>query len=109
MNTRFVPVLLALGLAACTPQTEPPAPTAVALPAAAAPAPPPPSEAQIAPGRWDVERVRCSDLLGADDDDRAAAAMTGTILMRPLRTPAPQSPMPRQRQPKLRPADGSAR
>ena len=75
MNTRFVPVLLALGLAACTPQTEPPAPTAVALPAAAAPAPPPPSEAQIAPGRWDVERVRCSDLLGADDDDRAAAAM----------------------------------
>ena len=75
MNTRFVPVLLALGLAACTPQTEPPAPTAVALPAAAAPAPPPPSEAQIAPGRWEVERVRCFDLLGAADDDRAAAAM----------------------------------
>ena len=36
---------------------------------------PPPSEAQIEPGRWDVERVRCSDLLGAGDDDRAAAAM----------------------------------
>ena len=33
------------------------------------------SEAQIAPGRWDVERVRCSDLLGAGDDDREAAAM----------------------------------
>jgi pyruvate/2-oxoglutarate dehydrogenase complex dihydrolipoamide acyltransferase (E2) component len=33
------------------------------------------SEAQIAPGRWDVDRVRCSDLLGAADDDRAAAAM----------------------------------
>jgi hypothetical protein len=75
MNTRFVPVLLALGLAACAPQTQPPAPTAAAPPAAAAPAPPPPSEAQIAPGRWEVERVRCSDLLGADDDDRAAAAM----------------------------------
>ena len=38
-------------------------------------APPAASEAQIAPGRWDVERVRCSDLLGAADDDRAAAAM----------------------------------
>jgi hypothetical protein len=48
-------------------------------PAAAAPAapnpPPVPSEAQIAPGRWDIDRVRCSDLLGAADEDRAAAAM----------------------------------
>jgi hypothetical protein len=43
--------------------------------AAAPPSPPVTSEAQIAPGRWDVERVRCSDLLGAADDDRAAAAM----------------------------------
>jgi hypothetical protein len=33
------------------------------------------SDAQVAPKRWDVERVRCSDLLGATDDDRAAAAM----------------------------------
>ena len=43
------------------------------------PAPPPvpriTSEAQIAPGRWDVERVRCSDLLGAADEDRESAAM----------------------------------
>ena len=29
----------------------------------------------VDPGRWDVDRVRCSDLLGAADDDRAAAAM----------------------------------
>jgi hypothetical protein len=36
---------------------------------------PAPSEAQVAPGRWDVDRVRCADLLGASDDDRAAAAM----------------------------------
>jgi len=43
--------------------------------AAAPPTPPVTSEAQIARGRWDVERVRCSDLLGAADDDRAAAAM----------------------------------
>jgi Glycine-zipper domain len=33
------------------------------------------SEAQIAPGLWEVERVGRSDLLGAADDDRAAAAM----------------------------------
>jgi hypothetical protein len=43
------------------------------------PAPPPAprvtSEAQIAPRRWDVERVRCSDLLGAADEDREAVAM----------------------------------
>ena len=75
MNTRFVPVLLALGLTSCAPEAQPPAPTTAAPPAAVAPAPPPPSEAQIAPGRWEVERVRCSDLLGAADDDRAAAAM----------------------------------
>lgn len=34
-----------------------------------------PSDAQLAPGVWSVERVRCSDLLNADDDDRASAAM----------------------------------
>ena len=75
MKTRFVPVLLTLGLASCAPEAQPPAPTTAAPPAAVAPAPSPPSEAQIAPGRWEVERVRCSDLLGAADDDRAAAAM----------------------------------
>ncbi|MFL5266575.1 MAG: HdeA/HdeB family chaperone, partial [Stellaceae bacterium] len=26
-------------------------------------------------GRWEIERVRCADLLGAAEDDRAAAAM----------------------------------
>jgi hypothetical protein len=30
---------------------------------------------ELSRGRWDVDRVRCSDLLGADDDDRAAAVM----------------------------------
>lgn len=79
MNARFVPVLLALWLASCAPQTPQPVETAAAPPPAAVPTPPPstpaPSEAQLAPGRWDVERDRCSDLLGAADDDRAAAAM----------------------------------
>ena len=48
------------------PQTPPPA-AAAGISA--------PSDAQVAPGRWNVERVRCADLLGASDDDRAAAAM----------------------------------
>jgi HdeA/HdeB family len=34
-----------------------------------------PSEAQIAPHIWNVDRVRCSDLLHASDEDREAAAM----------------------------------
>jgi hypothetical protein len=34
-----------------------------------------PSDAKIAPGKWEIERVLCSDLLGATDDDRASAAM----------------------------------
>jgi hypothetical protein len=80
MRNELVAVLLVCCLAACA---QPPAPQQQAAPAPAAPPPeaaasPPPrvtSEAQIALGQWDVDRVRCSDLLGADDDDRAAAAM----------------------------------
>jgi hypothetical protein len=81
MNKEVVAILVACSLAACA---QPPAPQQQAAPppvpatppeAAAPPSPPVRSEAQIAPGRWDVERVRCSDLLGAADDDRAAAAM----------------------------------
>src|SRR5262249_5233771 len=80
MKKELVAVTLAFALAACA---QPPAPPLAPPQQAAAPVAPPPevappretSEAQIAPGRWDVERVRCSDLLGAADDDRAAAAM----------------------------------
>ncbi len=79
MNLWLIPALLVLALAACAQQPPPQTQTSAApLPAAAPPAPNPPpvpAEAQIAPGRWDVDRVRCSDLLGAADDDRAAAAM----------------------------------
>jgi hypothetical protein len=72
--------MLALLVAACAPQPPPPAPAAPPPPAAPSPqpaaaAPPPPSDAQVAPRTWDVERVRCSDLLRASDDDRASAAM----------------------------------
>jgi len=75
----------ALSLPVCAQQqpSPPPAassPTGSPPPAAAAPpsAPsqsPPPSEAKVAPHHWDVDRVRCSDLLHASDDDRASAAM----------------------------------
>jgi hypothetical protein len=35
----------------------------------------PQSDAKVAATKWQVERVRCSDLLAASDDDRASAAM----------------------------------
>src|SRR5205085_8825358 len=79
MKKELVAVLLSCCLTACA---QPPAPQQQATPpsaprpeAAPPPAPRVTSEAQIAPGRWDVDRVRCSDLLGAADEDREAAAM----------------------------------
>jgi len=68
-------------LACCLACAQPSAAQQQSAPPAAPAAPPetsPPrvtSDAQVAPRRWDVERARCSDLLGATDDDRAAAAM----------------------------------
>src|SRR5271155_624562 len=59
------------GLLACclpprAPPSAPPSQQAATPPEAAPPSPPRvTSEAQIAPGRWVVEQVRCSDLLGA--------------------------------------------
>jgi hypothetical protein len=82
MKTRLVAVPLACWLAACAQspasqqsQQEMAPPPAPPPEAPSSPAPRVTSEAQIAPGRWEVDRVRCSDLLGADDDDRAAAVM----------------------------------
>src|SRR2546423_8662962 len=79
MEKWLMAVLVALCLAACTetpaPQQQAPPPLATPPEAAPPPAPRVTSEAQIAPGRWDVDRVRCSDLLGAADEDREAAAM----------------------------------
>jgi len=74
---RVLMILLGLCSAAYAQQSQPPSasvPTAPAPPPAQAAAAPP-SAAQIAPHRWDVDRVRCSDLLGASDDDRASVAM----------------------------------
>jgi hypothetical protein len=82
MNSKFAPALLLLAVAACAQQPSQPAQSGPTTTFAAAERAPPPanpapaaSGAQIAPGKWNVERVRCSDLLGASDDDRAAAAM----------------------------------
>src|SRR5271167_1148566 len=78
MKKELVAVLLACCLAYAQPsaaQQQPtPSPAPVAPPPEAAPARVT-SDAQVAPKRWEVDRVRCSDLLGAADDDRAAAAM----------------------------------
>jgi HdeA/HdeB family len=70
-------VLLACCLACAQPSAAQQQSAPPAAPAAPSEASPPrvTSDAQIAPKRWDVERARCSDLLGAADDDRAAAAM----------------------------------
>lgn len=61
--------LLSLGAHAEEPAT-PTAPATQAPQTAAAP-----DDAEVAPGKWDVERVRCAGLLGATDDDRASVAM----------------------------------
>jgi hypothetical protein len=80
MKRYALAVLLACCLSACAQPSAPP-PQQSATPPTPPPelAPPPAprvtSEAQIAPGRWIVDQVRCSDLLGAADDDRAVAAM----------------------------------
>jgi hypothetical protein len=79
MRKLIRPALLLFALAACAqplpPAQAPPTPPSLApLPPATA-APAPPSAAQLAPHLWDVELVRCSDLLGASDADRASAAM----------------------------------
>jgi HdeA/HdeB family len=52
------------------PLAEPPSPAPAPPSVAAAP-----SDAKVAPDKWDVERVRCSDLLAASEDDRASAVM----------------------------------
>src|SRR5215813_370412 len=78
MKRYAVVILLACCLGACAQPYAPPPEQAATPPAPPPGAAPPPrvtSEAQIAPGRWVVDQVRCSDLLGAADEDREAAAM----------------------------------
>ena len=76
MNKGTLLLPLVLLCAACVPPPPPPPAAPPPPPPAAAPAPtvaeaPPPE-----PGaRWDVTRVTCGQILGASDDDRAAATM----------------------------------
>src|SRR5262249_49622905 len=63
-----LPVLL---LAACAPPAPPPAPAPTAPPAP----PPPPPEPAASTAPIPIRTLSCGDLLGASDDDRAAASM----------------------------------
>ena len=67
---------LGLGLATIAPvaqQVAPPEAGGSSAPSSQTAAAPP--AGQVAPRVWNVERVQCSTLLGAADDDRASAAM----------------------------------
>jgi hypothetical protein len=75
-NMAAILLVFNIGAGAQTAIASPAATTSPSTAQAAAPAPPrSTSAAQIAPGRWNVDSVLCSDLLGAADDDRAAAIM----------------------------------
>src|SRR5215475_3166908 len=83
--TRYIaPLISLLALAACVPPAPPPPAPPPPPPPAAEAAPPPAAALQGAAASaptsasgqyWNVNRVRCSQLLSADDDDRAAATM----------------------------------
>jgi hypothetical protein len=66
-----LPVLL---LAACAPPPAP-APAPAAAPAAPPTPPPPPPEPAVSTAPIPIRTLSCGDLLGAADDDRAAASM----------------------------------
>jgi hypothetical protein len=79
MPKQYIVVTLLVFAIACCVQTPGSAQQSAPAPTAPSKQPTPTqrvtSKAQIALGRWDVDRVLCSDLLGAADDDRAAALM----------------------------------
>ena len=65
-----LPVLL---LAACAPPPAP-APTPAPAPAPAAP-PPPPPEPAVSTAPIPIRTLSCAEMIGASDEDRAAASM----------------------------------
>jgi hypothetical protein len=67
MSCKFLVLVPALLLAACTHGQK--VPIAESTSAATAGSGPPPGT------KWDVTQIRCEQLLGAADDDRAAASM----------------------------------
>jgi hypothetical protein len=64
-----LPVLL---LAACAP---PPAPPPAPAPAAAPAPPPPPPEPAVSTAPIPIRSLSCAEMIGASDEDRAAASM----------------------------------
>jgi hypothetical protein len=74
-NMAAILLVFNIGAGAQTAIASPAATTPPSTAQAVAPTPRSTSAAQIAPGRWNVDSVLCSDLLGAADDDRAAAIM----------------------------------
>ena len=72
-NRLTVAALVTLGVAAFA--TQPALASPLPSPAVQVAASSAPSDAKVAPGKWDVTRARCSDLLNADEDDRASASM----------------------------------
>jgi hypothetical protein len=71
MKTTLTAALALLLVAGCASQPPAPQPAPPPSPAPVTATP----QAQVSAGVWHVEQVRCSDLLGAADDDRAAAVM----------------------------------
>jgi hypothetical protein len=67
-----LPVLL---LAACAPPSAPPPMPAPPPPPTAAAPPPPAPEMAASTAPIPIRTLSCADLLGANDDDRAAASM----------------------------------
>lgn len=68
-------IVAALGFAAVAPLAQQAAPPESQGPSAPSQTAATPPAGQVAPRVWNVERVQCSTLLGAADDDRASAAM----------------------------------
>ena len=69
MKTTLTVTLTFILLTGCAQQASVPPPAPPTAP------PPAPAQAQVSAGVWDVDHVRCSDLLGAADEDREAASM----------------------------------
>lgn len=62
-------------LAACAPPSPPPPAVVPAPPPPAAAPPPPPPEAAPSTAPIPIRTLSCAEMIGASDDDRAAASM----------------------------------
>jgi hypothetical protein len=72
MNWRLAFVAVSVLLAACVPPSPAPAPAPGSAASAAPPAPPP---QPVSTATIPIRSLSCTELLGATDDDRAAASL----------------------------------